>query len=275
MGQNTNAIDEFVGRKFKNGETLQEIANELGVSRQMIGLRIKRLGLVGNDGGAAVKIKKKAQLKEKQKKAMEVHRTLKFESLFGCSAEDITSINGRMFRWSQRSSIGYKYLMQKKNAADRGIEWKFNLKEWHDVWVASGKLEFRGLQNNGYVMARFGDVGPYAKDNVYICTSSQNIKDSYTNYPAKERKGFSGLIIEYAGLKMNLSQWAKKTGINRATLQRRIENKWPIDLLLTVIPAYGNKVALKRNGKLINNQHRWKFISPGNTADAETASAAD
>jgi hypothetical protein len=36
-------------------------------------------------------------------------------------------------------------------------------------------------------MARNGDQGPYSAENVYICTSSQNIKDSYMFRPWYER----------------------------------------------------------------------------------------
>lgn len=45
------------------------------------------------------------------------------------------------------------------------------------VWLESGKYHLRGNKPGQFVMARHGDVGPYAKDNVYICEYLQNLKD--------------------------------------------------------------------------------------------------
>src|SRR5678815_5922678 len=57
---------------------------------------------------------------------------------------------------------------QMSAARRRGIEFPMTYAEWLGVWQASGKLEQRGRLRDQYVMARFGDKGPYAIDNVYI-----------------------------------------------------------------------------------------------------------
>jgi hypothetical protein len=41
------------------------------------------------------------------------------------------------------------------------------------IWDASGKWDQRG-RGDGYVMSRYGDEGPYQKDNVYICLAREN-----------------------------------------------------------------------------------------------------
>lgn len=63
----------------------------------------------------------------------------------------------------------------------RGIEWLFKFDEWLAVWMASGKWEQRGRGSSKYVMARNGDVGPYAAHNVRIITSRENIQESHVN----------------------------------------------------------------------------------------------
>jgi hypothetical protein len=79
------------------------------------------------------------------------------------------------------------YLNQRKNAARRGIDWRFTFEAWWGVWAASGLWEQRGC-GRGYCMARFGDVGPYAPDNVYICTIGQNFSDSLVAKPNALRR---------------------------------------------------------------------------------------
>lgn len=97
----------------------------------------------------------------------------------------------------QSSSPLRKYLNQKKSAASRGLNWGFSFTTWWDVWMKSGKWAERGA-GNGYVMARYNDGDtPYSPSTVYICTSSQNTKDSYVNYPLAMRA--EGLCSSGAG----------------------------------------------------------------------------
>lgn len=58
----------------------------------------------------------------------------------------------------------HRYREQKYNARGRGIEWSLTYEEWLKIWTDSGKLHLRGRKGGGYVMARFGDVGPYSVD---------------------------------------------------------------------------------------------------------------
>lgn len=71
---------------------------------------------------------------------------------------------------------------QRGTAKSRGIGWEITFAEWWKVWSESGHWSERGRAHVGvYVMARFGDVGPYKVGNVEIITHSQNISDSWKN----------------------------------------------------------------------------------------------
>lgn len=74
-----------------------------------------------------------------------------------------------------------KFTDQRSVRTNDGFEWRLTYNEWCDIWEASGKWNLRGKHRGQYVMARIGDVGPYAVGNVEIITHSQNIKDAFTN----------------------------------------------------------------------------------------------
>lgn len=73
---------------------------------------------------------------------------------------------------------------QKNAAIFRGVEWQLSFDQWLEMWTASGHWHERGRHVGQYVMARKGDVGPYAFGNVYICTCSQNVRDFRTAHGA-------------------------------------------------------------------------------------------
>lgn len=74
----------------------------------------------------------------------------------------------------------------------RGIKWDFEFWQWLDVWGSSNMLPFRGQGKGKYCMARIGDIGPYEKDNVYICTNLQNSKDVWANKSDMKIRLWSG-----------------------------------------------------------------------------------
>lgn len=67
------------------------------------------------------------------------------------------------------------FIKQKMHAKRRGVSFLLTFEEWMMIWHNSGKWEQRGRCRGQYVMGRFGDQGPYAVGNVYICTSSENL----------------------------------------------------------------------------------------------------
>lgn len=70
----------------------------------------------------------------------------------------------------------HAYSTQRVKARERGISWGFTLETWWATWRDSGKWLERG--KDGYVMARTGDVGPYAPANVRIATMGDNLREA-------------------------------------------------------------------------------------------------
>jgi hypothetical protein len=68
-----------------------------------------------------------------------------------------------------------KFKQQKASARRRGISFLLSFEQWWGIWEASGKWEQRGKSKGNYCMARYGDKGPYAVKNVFICT----VKDGH------------------------------------------------------------------------------------------------
>ena len=66
---------------------------------------------------------------------------------------------------------------QHDSAKSRGIPFLFSFADWWAWWKVDNRWEKRGLKGNGFVMARYGDAGPYAEWNVYCATHAQNIAD--------------------------------------------------------------------------------------------------
>jgi hypothetical protein len=70
--------------------------------------------------------------------------------------------------------------MHRKSALARGTPFLLTFAEWLFIWQDSGHLWERGHHRGEYVMARFGDKGPYAVGNVEIIPAEQNISDGNT-----------------------------------------------------------------------------------------------
>lgn len=71
-----------------------------------------------------------------------------------------------------------QFQQQRQGARKRGIAWEFSFEAWWALWRSSGKYGLRGIGAKKYVMARTADQGPYAPDNVRICTGAENINEA-------------------------------------------------------------------------------------------------
>jgi hypothetical protein len=69
------------------------------------------------------------------------------------------------------------YYQHKANAESRGIGFLLTYEEWLKIWMDSGKINQRGSYRGKYVMARFGDIGPYAVGNVKIILHTENLAE--------------------------------------------------------------------------------------------------
>lgn len=71
------------------------------------------------------------------------------------------------------------FSMQKIKAKHRGIEFLMTFEEWYKIWLDSGHISERGNKKGQYVMARFGDQGPYAVGNVRIVPVAINQNEAH------------------------------------------------------------------------------------------------
>jgi hypothetical protein len=156
---------------YQTGISMPKIASQYGVSRQCIQQILKRYNISRKDGGAYV-------LSKETKSSKEQMRNSRYLDRIGCTFGEYQAIPKAARR---------AYQEQKRNAACRKIGWAFTLYTWWFVWQESGKWDQRG-RGFGYVMARKEDVGIYSPENVYICTSQQNMRDYYTTDLYKSRK---------------------------------------------------------------------------------------
>jgi len=108
-----------------------------------------------------------------------------------------------------------EYHNQRAQAIIRRIDWNFTFDEWLKFWLDSGHYEERGLGKLQYCMARFGDIGPYALDNVRIVTTQQN-RDECENYRAPNRRLTDENIREIRQLEGQIprKEIAERFGIN-------------------------------------------------------------
>ena len=122
---------------------------------------------------------------------------------------------------------GYKrsrkaYKLQRYDAARRGITWYFNYISWKNKWIKSGHWHERGCHKGQYVMARFGDKGPYASWNVRICTVEENYKEA----KPQEFSSRTRLKMSHAQLgKRHSIETKKKISVSQKGRKFSIETK--------------------------------------------------
>ena len=83
--------------------------------------------------------------------------------------------------------------------------------------------------DNFHSIERKNNMGHYAPSNCRWATTSEQANNTRRNR-----------VIEYNGKRMNLIQWERETGINRATIHTRLtRHRWSVEKALTV-PPYGH-----------------------------------
>lgn len=66
---------------------------------------------------------------------------------------------------------------QKSAAKWRGIAFELTFDQWMQWWTDSGHYPDRGKHWGEYVMARKGDIGAYAIDNIECIRAERNVVD--------------------------------------------------------------------------------------------------
>lgn len=80
------------------------------------------------------------------------------------------------------SKIKQAYVCQRKDAKRRGIPFLLTYEQWCEVWLESGKWEYRGKRRGQYVMSRPGDQGAYELGNVVIVPIGDNMAERNARY---------------------------------------------------------------------------------------------
>lgn len=185
-----NRAAEFAAR-YKAGETLKQIGDSHGLTRERVRQVLALRGIDRTDGGQFVKsARARSRSEDRREKACIARR--------GCGIADynhLLAIGREMMAAGadrSRTPVG-AYKHQKFNAAKRGIEWRLTLWQWWTIWQQSGRWEQRG-RGHGFMMCRKGDAGPYAVDNVYIApgthnSSSHKVKTSGMPVGVTNRRG--------------------------------------------------------------------------------------
>lgn len=192
MGFDEQRAETMAGM-FKGGKTLAEIGLVFGVSRERVRQIITKYhGLTRENGGARVKADRLSSARERE-------RDLKYMKRYGClyaEYKEIQNVGKAMRRKGHsacRTPIG-AYILQRRNAGARGVEWNLTLWDWWKIWESSGKWEMRGREADNYVMCRYLDSGAYAVGNVYIASVTHNCSVQPNNPYRKDHPDHSKVL---------------------------------------------------------------------------------
>ena len=150
--------------QYRNGKTLQECAQEAGVTKSGIQQIFAKMGITRLDGGAhASKQRRLAAIKQRSE--------LRYRRMYGMSVVELDGLleRTRPFGIDPRA----KYREQKRNSAQRGIAFRLTFTEWLHVW--GDYLPLSGLGKGRAVMCRVGDCGAYELGNVFIGDAVGNL----------------------------------------------------------------------------------------------------
>src|SRR5262245_44280183 len=70
-----------------------------------------------------------------------------------------------------------RFLQQRRQASQRGIQWQLDYWEWLRILQDSGHLHERGRHRGQWQMCRLADIGPYASSNVRIDRMEANASE--------------------------------------------------------------------------------------------------
>lgn len=158
---------------YTEGQTLHEIGQAFGVTRERVRQILRRIGVAPSAGGRA----KTAEMRRRERRQQRIiERDARTQEAYGCYHDEAVALN-RGLCLSDNNGFAKRYIVQRKNANKRGIEWCLTFPEWMAVWEESGHLEERGRYRDSYVMGRRNDRGPYEIGNVYITTQADNAAD--------------------------------------------------------------------------------------------------
>jgi len=163
-------VSDPTGKKmlvlYHNGETLQQIGDRYGVTRERVRqILTKHHGIDARHGGAHVTSRRRTI-------SQAARRDAKYLSKYGCSFAQHKELleMGRSLSSEGvargRTPVG-AFIQQRNNARRCGYPWKLTLWQWWTIWQKSGHWNDRG-RGHGYWLARRDKSGPFSIENVFI-----------------------------------------------------------------------------------------------------------
>lgn len=107
--------------------------------------------------------------------------------------KNLASGKERARKWAENNPERAAFKSQRNRAKRRGIPFLMTFDEWWKVWQDSGRWDQRGRLEGQYVMARFGDSGPYAINNVRICSKEENRAEYISALSEEQRRAIGQL----------------------------------------------------------------------------------
>jgi hypothetical protein len=160
-----------IERSFRDGQTMQSIADIYGLSRERIRQILDKRGLIFKDGGKHVQAQRSAAVKLNRRASKRNLMTLHY---YGCSHAEALAINGGKPISTPDYPV-WTFRESRRQAVSVGYEWDISIKDWWAIWQASGKWEQRGRKAESYALFRKDNQGPFSADNLEVVTFSQGI----------------------------------------------------------------------------------------------------
>ena len=123
------ARNEGIVASFMAGESMKEIGNRLGLSREYIRQVIAKHGMTAAQGGFAHQVALKREAKRKQKEERQAQLKSKFLEQWG-TPRGAVSANPEVLAY-----LGFRW-----NVKRRGITNTLTFFQWKDIWAKSGIL---------------------------------------------------------------------------------------------------------------------------------------
>lgn len=159
---------------YKQGLTLEKIGEHFAVTRERIRQILVKEGVSSFDGGRTIRCFLDTEKKRTQKKDAIQKKENRVRKSWGLSLDEYDFIKKNFGASGQPGSPFTRFVCQRKNARHRKVKWDISFNDWWRIWQESGHYEKYGRGHGKYCMARWGDSGPYSKDNVKIIASDDN-----------------------------------------------------------------------------------------------------
>ncbi|MBU2791838.1 hypothetical protein HAQ01_00070 [Acidithiobacillus thiooxidans] len=170
-------------RLYRQGETLAQVGDKFGLTRERVRQILKERGVSKDQGGEALQA---ARRKEQKERTRQQRRQARQEYLaewclqaLGCTIDEAVRINGGKPITRQRScrpngSAYDKYLGIRNQVLLKNRTAYLSLPDWHQAWVRSGHWE--DGPGHGWCLIKIDPQKPWELNNVHVVRAGSWIK---------------------------------------------------------------------------------------------------